>query len=178
MFGRPEPLPPELVNACVNEYFDKMYTTVPVVHRGWIQQRAAEVTTSRESYCVVGALCLYILVQLPVQLPLLSKQQANVLALRLYESIKHMRSQTDYSDSPTTDTIHTSFFLSAGLFSLQRQNNAWFHLQEAIIFVKMMRIHNEDAYGTGSPTDVMNRNLFWIVFISERSATCTQHSLI
>ena len=177
MFARqPEPLSSELADTCIREFFDKMFTTVPILHRGWIQQRASEVSTSPDAYCVVGSLCVYVVVQCRVELPGLSsplspssaKQQANSLGLRLVEDIKRMRNQTDYSDNPTTSTILTSFFLCAGLFSLERHNTAWYYMQEAITFIKMMRIHREESYGVGGPADVMNRRLFWILFISER----------
>ena len=178
MFARqPEPLPRELVDACIIEFFDKMYTTVPILHRGWIQQRASEVSTSPEAYCVVGALCVYLVSQLRVEVPSSSsplstgsaKLQTNSTALRIVEDIKRMRNQTEYSDTPTTGSILTSFFLSAGLFSLERHNTAWFYMQEAITFVKMMRIHREETYGSDEiPQDFMNRRLFWILFISER----------
>ena len=179
MFARqPEPLAPEVVEACITEFFDKMYTTVPVLHRGWIQQKASEISTSPEAYCVVGALCVYIISQLRFDgvvaaSPLSSgstRSQSNSTAMRIVEDIKRMRNQTEYSDNPTTGSILTSFFLSAGLFSLERHNTAWFYMQEAITFVKMMRIHRDEAYGSDdTPQDFMNRRLFWILFISERS---------
>ena len=178
MFSRrPEPLPPDLVDACIDEFFDGMYTTVPVLDRAWIQQRATEITTSPESYCVVGALCVYMIVQSRVKAPSsasplsppAAKYQSNLTGLRIVDDIKYMRTQTDYSDNPTTSTILTSFFLSAGLFSLERQNIAWYYMQEAITFIKMMRINSEEAYGPGEPSDIMNRRLFWILFITERS---------
>ncbi|KAI4145302.1 MAG: hypothetical protein LQ340_006334, partial [Diploschistes diacapsis] len=180
---QPEALPPDLVDACITEFFDKMFTTVPILHRGWVQQRASEITTSPEAYCVIGALCVYMVALLRVEMPAPSnplsmastRSQTNSLGLRLVEDIKRMRNQTDYSDNPTTGTILTSFFLSAGLFNLERQNTGWFYLQEAITFVKMMRIHREESYSTGGPQDVMNRRLFWILFISERAQALHKH---
>ena len=177
MFARqPEPLSRDLVEACITEFFDKMYTTVPILHRGWIQQQASEISTSPEAYCVLGALCVYVVVQLRVQTPETSspmsptgsKHQANRLGLQLVEDVKRMRNQTDYSDNPTIGTILTSFFLCAGLFSLERHNTAWYFMQEAITFIKMMRLHREESYGSGGPADFMSRRLFWILFISER----------
>jgi hypothetical protein len=173
MFSRqPEPLPPDLVDACIAEFFDKIYTTIPILHRGWTHQKTSEISTSPDAYCVIGALCAFMFSQLQSTPTTLSSiavgQQATGLSLRLVEDIRRMRNQTDYSENPTASTVLTSFFLSAGLFNLERYNMAWYYLQEAITFVKMMRINTEEAYGSGEPTDTMNRRIFWMLFVTER----------
>ena len=172
-------LSPELVDSCIVQYFDKMYTTIPILHRNWIQQRAMDMQASPESYCAVGSLCLYMIVQRGVDAPLQPgpfgpqstgspQQNAVVAGKRLFEDIKRIRNQTDYSDNPNTASIVTSFFLSAALFGLEKHNTAWYYLQEAITFAKIMRIHDEKSYRQVEPTDAMNRRLFWLLFISER----------
>lgn len=99
-----------------------------------------------------------------------SGQQPAGQGLRLIEDIKRTRNLTDYVDNPTTASIVTSFFLSTGYFGLQKHNSAWYYLQEAITFAKIMRIHDEKSYQqrSSNPTDMMNRRLFWLLFVSER----------
>ena len=181
LFARqPDVLSPELIEDCIVQYFDKMYATIPILHRNWVQQRVVDMQASPESYCAVGSLCLYMIVQRGVDAPMMpsalrsqtiSPQQNAVAAgNRLFEDIKKVRNQTDYSDNPTTASVVTSFFLSAALFGLEKHNTAWYYLQEAITFAKIMRIHDEKSYRQAGPTDVMNRRLFWLLFISERFA--------
>ena len=175
-----ELLTPELVETCISQFFEKMYTTIPILHRSWIQQRAMEMQTSVESHCVVSSLCVYMIIQLGIQGPgalspsssqqSISNQQSVGQGVRLIEDIKRRRDRTDYVESPTTAAIVTSFFLSAGYFQLQKHNAAWYYLQEAITFAKIMRIHDEKSYQRrpSSPTDMMNRRLFWLLFVTER----------
>ena len=175
-----EALAPDVVDNCVSQYFEKMYNTVPILNQTWIQHQKAEMPNSAEAYCVVAALCVYMIVHAGVENQYLSSpmsptgalppQHPVARGLRLVEEIKRVRNQTDYSENPTTSTIVTSFFLSAGLFGLQRYNVAWYYLQEAITFAKIMRIHDEKSYQIGPPTqlDAMNRRLFWLLFVSER----------
>ena len=176
-----DPLPRDLVEACLTQFFEKMFNTVPILYSGWVQQKKAEITTSAEAYCVIAALCVYMIVHTGVDIPRLGSPMATESALprqhpvthglKLVEEIKRMRNQTDYSENPTTTTIVTSFFLSAGHFGLQKYNIAWYYLQEAITFAKVMRIHDEKSYRRRppGPLDVMNRRLFWLLFVSERS---------
>ena len=175
-----EPLPADLVEACIAQFFEKMYNTVPILYSGWIQQKKSEIDTSAESYCVVAALCVYMIVHSGVDMTRMGSPMAAASALprqhpvtqglKLVEEIKRMRNQTDYSENPTTTTVVTSFFLSAGHFGLQKYNIAWYYLQEAITFGKIMRIHDEKTYQRRPPgsLDVMNRRLFWLLFVSER----------
>ena len=171
-----EPLPSELIDACVHEFFDKMYTTVPVLHRQWVAGKVSEMSHYPESYCVIGALCVFMVSRSwgllrAVPNPIVAgvgKQQAILLCLRIIEDVKRMRNQTDYAESPTISTILTSFFLSGALFDIERTNASWFYLQEAITFAKMVQIHTEESYGSDMVLDTMNRRLFWVLFITER----------
>ena len=175
-----EPLPPEVIESCIGQYFERMYNTVPILHQTWIHQKKSEMSSSAEAYCVVAALCVYMMVHAGVEsaqlnslaspASVLSRQHPITRGLRLVEEVKRMRNQTDYSENPTTSTIVTSFFLSAGLFGLQKYNIAWYYLQEAITFAKIMRIHDEKSYRGRHPSqlDDMNRRLFWLLFVSER----------
>ena len=133
---------------------------------------------SPESYCAVGSLCLYMIVQRGVDVPLMPgsfgpqmaspQQRVSAVGIRLFEDIKRVRTQTDHLDNSSTASVVTSFFLSAALFGLGKYNVAWYYLQEAITFAKIMRIHDEKSYTQAKPTDSMNRRLFWLLFISER----------
>ena len=184
-----EPLPVDLVDACIGQFFEKMYNTVPIITQAWIFQQKAEMPTSPEAYCAVASLCIYMIVftgiesrpfSSPVGLMVaLPRQHPVARGLRLVEEVKRMRSQTDYSENPTTSSIVTSFFLSAGLFGLQKHNIAWYYLQEAITFAKIMRIHDEKSYQKRPPTqlDEMNRRLFWLLFVSERCVYAFTHSI-
>ena len=143
-----------------------------------------------ESYCVVASVCVYMLVHAGVEVPPASnprapssspmaplsqmmRQHPVAQAQRLVEDIKRVRLYTEFQENPTTATIITSFFLSASHFGCQKYNVAWYYLQEAITFAKIMRIHDEKSYQLRPPTalDAINRRLFWLLFVSERFVT-------
>lgn len=181
-FNRPqELLTHELVESSISMFFDRIYPTLPILHRGWIQQKALEMHSSVESYCLLGALCAFMVVQPGVQPPMLapmspmstgsssSQQQNGMYGIRILEEVRRRRSVIDFGDNPSTASIVTSFMLSATLFGLEKHTSAWYHLQEAILFARIMRIHDEKSYSQqDAPIDIMNRRLFYILFISER----------
>lgn len=176
LYSRPttEILTPQLIDLCVHEFFERMYTTVPVLHRGWLLQRVSEISQDSESYCIVGALCVFMisrswsLLRAIPTVPSIGKQHAMLVCSRIIEDVKNVRNQIDYAENPRTCTVLTSFFLSGALFDIERTNASWFYLQEAITFSKMLQIHIEETYGSDIVLDTMNRRIFWVLFISER----------
>lgn len=176
-------LAPDLVDSSLATFFDRIYPTLPILHRGWVRQKALETHMSVESYCLIGSLCAFMIIQPGVQAPVStpmstassasnSSQQQNIqFGVRLLEDVKRRRSVLELGESPSTATVLTSFLMSATLFGLEKHTPAWFHLQEAILFARILRIHDEKSYEhPETPVDIMNRRIFFILFVSERYA--------
>jgi hypothetical protein len=179
VFARHELLTHDLVEASISGYFEKLYPTIPIIDRPWIQQKALEMPSSVESYCLIGSLCVFMLIQPNVQLPVpLSPmgpmgisplQQAHLHGQRILDEVKRARGTIDYGEHPSTASVVTAFLISAACFGLEKHTTAWFHLQEAILFARMVRIHDEKSYrNQASAESSMNRRLFWILYVSER----------
>ena len=183
-FSRHDLLTPDLIENSISGFFEKLYPTLPIINQAWIQQKVVEIHSSVESYCLIGSLCAFMVIQPNVQVPIpmspmspigpmgmTTQQQAQAYGVRLVEDVKRARGAIDYGENPTSATVITAFMISAACFGLEKHTTAWFHLQEAILFARMLRMHDEKSYRQQpTPVDTMNRRLFWILYVSERSA--------
>ena len=60
----------DLVESSVSFFFERIYTTLPILHRGWISQKVSEMKTSLEAYCLIGSLCAFMVIQPGLRPPL------------------------------------------------------------------------------------------------------------
>jgi hypothetical protein len=56
-------LTPRIVDGCIDFFFAHMYPTMPVLGRDAMRRQAREMDRSVEAYCLVGALCAFMLIQ-------------------------------------------------------------------------------------------------------------------
>jgi hypothetical protein len=165
----------ELIEICMSSFFETMYPTIPIVPRIRMRQAVMAMHTSVVDYCLVGSLCAFTLIQpgIPSK-PTADGQRAGPLrqdprkGLYIVEEVVRARKGQDYVDSPSTEVVMTTFFLSASFFGLERANAAWFHLKEAITLAQLLHSHEEATYIPGSVDSIMKRRLFWLLWLSER----------
>jgi hypothetical protein len=174
--GQPDPLTPALIEACINFFFENMHGTMPILDRSEMMARAHEIQVSVESYCLIGSLCAFMLIQpgahAPYMVPGAQKSQQiaqnNAFGLRIVEDVSRLRNATDYKSDPNPAAMVTSFFISVCYIGLERHTSAWYHLQEAILIARVLRLHNEATYKKHDLQATLNRRAFWLLFLSER----------
>ena len=171
-------MPSELIDTCVSFYFTHLYATLPVMNRGQLQDCVMDVHCSTEAYCLVASLCAYMIIQ-----PGINMQGSQELygemgiaadpgrGLLLIEEIVRMRKNYDYVETPSTNAIITSFFISACYFGVDKHNTAWFHLREATTLAQNLGMQDEESYNQPGVAGTMKRRLFWGLFISDRSGS-------
>lgn len=81
------------------------------------------------------------------------------------------REHDGFIESPDQNTVMTSFFLFAYFGNIDRQRSAWYYLREAIGFVLLLGLDDEDAYsGMNETVSQRWRRIFWLLFVTERYA--------
>jgi hypothetical protein len=171
-------LPAGLVDSCLDFFFDNVYPFMPVIHRQKAQEAAINMERSTEAYCLIVALCAYVMIQTNMKVPpnMLSRpeiaQASNITPGHdLLEESVRVRNGCDYRENPTQITVLTSWFYCRSYFGLAQENTAWGYLREAATQVQLLGMHDEKTYKHDSSDSSCKRVLYWLLFMAERYAT-------
>lgn len=169
-------LTPELIDACTEFFFAHMYPTTPILDQTQIRNIIRDMTHSSEAYCLVAALCAFMLIQPGIASHVhtqMTEPPGSVtnpkMGNALMEEAIRVRKAGDYIENPTTHTVQTSFFLFGCCFGLNKHNAGWFHLREATALAQILGMQDESTYLYGDVEEnSRRRRLFWLLFVTER----------
>ena len=169
-------LTPELINACAEFFFVHMYPTMPVLQRDQFQNILGIMGQSVEAYCLVTALCAFMLIQPGIASHVQTTDEPTSsiinpkMGAALMDETVRIRKGYDYVENPTVHTVITSFFLFGSCFGLNKHNAGWFHLREATALAQILGMQDENTYLFGDLVEnSRKRRLFWLLFVTERS---------
>jgi hypothetical protein len=170
------PLSPQLIDTCVEYFFQHLYSTQPILDRDRLQKTIAVMHESPEAFCLISSLCAFMLIQPNLQLPpsvaapgVCDIAYSFNLGKDLLAETLEARKTCNYVENPTLASVTTSFFLFGCHFCLEKHNTAWFHLGEATTLALFLGMHQEDLYnGRDRIEDILRRRLFWLLFVTER----------
>jgi hypothetical protein len=171
-------LPVELVQSSLNYYFDYVYPSEPILHRQVAQQTVVNMEHSSEAYCMITALCAYVLIKANMAVsPILLErremaQMSNVSRGQalLQESVR-VQGNCDHRENPTYLVVLTSWFCCGSYLGLAKENTSWTYLRDATTQVQLLGMHDENAYKDNVLDVFQKRALFWVLFIAERYTT-------
>ncbi len=169
-------LTPEVVKDCIDFFFNNMYPTMPILHRGRLEQQARFVDRDIETYCLMTSLCAFMMIQPGMAIPggdamgLDAMPGANLVSgTMLMEETLRVRKGYDHLETPSINSLATSFFLYGCYFGLDLHNKAWFHLREATTLAHILGMNKEDTYMQYDVIDSSRRRrLYWLLFVTER----------
>ncbi|KAF7942969.1 hypothetical protein EAE96_010918 [Botrytis aclada] len=172
----------EMVKECTEFFFANMYPTMPILHRERLEQQALYVDQNVDTYCLLTAMCAFMMIQPGMGIPgdplgLDNLPGANIVSgtLLLEETLK-VRKSYDYCESPTQNSLVTSFFIFACYYGLDLHNKAWFHLREATTLAHTLEMVKEDTYHQFDIIESSRRRrLYWLLFVTERSYALQRH---
>ncbi|KAF1841460.1 uncharacterized protein K460DRAFT_408922 [Cucurbitaria berberidis CBS 394.84] len=175
-------LPPGLIDSCIEYFFANVYPLEPVLHRQRAQEALVNMERSTEAYCMIVALCAYVMIQanMKVSPSLLQRpemaQMSNIgLGHVLLEESVRVRKSYDHREAPTHLTVLTSWFYSGSYFGLARENTAWAYLREATTQAQLLGMHEEQTYKHDLLDITRKRALYWLLFIAERTYALHKH---
>ncbi len=85
------------------------------------------------------------------------------------EETLRVRKSYDHLETPTLNSLVTSFFLFGCYFGLDLHNKAWFHLREATTLSHILGLQKEDTYLRFDAIESSRRRrLYWLLFVTER----------
>lgn len=176
----------QTVESCINFFFSHLYPTMPIFSRQHLNTLAAEYRNgSSEVYCLVLAICTFIMVQPGMSfdgMPMPASYTEDPAAARyrlanlLLKEIHHHRKGINYVDNPSIHSVQISFFVFCSYFGLEKPNACWYHLREASTLAHMLNMNEEATYKTGNAVEhVRNRRFYWLVLMTERAHAIQRH---
>jgi hypothetical protein len=165
------------VESCIEYFFNHVYPSQPVLNRQKAQEAAINMDRSTEAYCMIVALCAYVMIQAnhKVSVNLLPRAEmahmpnVGVGHVLLEESVR-VRQGYDWRENPTHLSVLTSWFYSGCYFGLARENTAWSYLRDATTQAQLLGMHDEETYKHDPMDTSRKRVLYWLLFIAERYA--------
>jgi hypothetical protein len=165
----------EMIKECTDFFFAHMYPTLPILHRGRLEQQAMYADQNVDTYCLLTSLCAFMMIQPGMAIPgdgmgLDSMPGANLVSGNvLLEETLRVRKGYDHLETPTMNSLVTSFFLFGCYFGLDLHNKAWFHLREATTLVHILGLQKEETYQQFDAAESSRRRrLYWLLFVTER----------
>lgn len=169
-------LTPELIRESVEFFFANMYPSMPILHRERLEQQSLYADQSLDTYCLLTSLCAFMMLQPGMQMPndgynFDMMPGANIVsATLLLEETLRVRKGCDLLESPTLNTLCTSYLLFGCYYGLDFHDKAWFYLREATTLTHMMGMSKEETYGQFDAIEASRgRNLYWLLFATERA---------
>ena len=172
----------DIVTTCVDYFFANLYPTQPILHRHRVGDMIAQMDTDPEAYCLVVSLCAYMLIQPNLDLrpsafdglETPTRSNAQLGQALLAEAVR-FRKGFNYTESPTSWSVMTSFFFFACYFCMDMHGTAWFHLREATTLALTVGMHEEATYRTADIVESSRmRRLYWLLFVTERAYAIQQ----
>lgn len=169
-------LTPEMAKDCVDFFFAHMYSNMPILQRQRLEQQAMYVDNNLDTYCLLTSLCAFVMLQPGMGIPggdpygLDTMPGANIVsATLLTEETCRVRKAYEYLDSPSFNSLCTSYFLYCCYFGLDMHDRAWYHLREATTLVHMVSMNKEQSYLQYDGIEAARRRrLYWLLFVTER----------
>ena len=176
MHPTPGLLTSEMIKDCVEFFFANMYPIMPILNRQRLEQQAMYMDANRDTYCLLAGLCAFMMIQPGMHMPggdpmgLDNMPGANIISaqLLLEEAVK-VRKGYDYLESPTLNSLCTSYFLFGCYYGLDLHEKAWFHMREATTIAHMIGMTKEETYlQYDNVESSRRRRLYWLLFVTER----------
>ncbi|RDW83432.1 hypothetical protein BP5796_04923 [Coleophoma crateriformis] len=172
----------EIIKESIEFFFANMYATMPILHRGRLEQQALYADQNVDTYCLMTSLCAFMMIQPGMAIPgdplgLDALPGANLVSgTMLMEETLRVRKSYDHLESPTLNSLVTSFFLFGCYFGLDLHNKAWFHLREATTLAHILGMNKEETYHQYDVVDASRRRrLYWLLFVTERAYALQRH---
>ncbi|CAJ2510463.1 Uu.00g132720.m01.CDS01 [Anthostomella pinea] len=166
----------EMAKDCTEFFFANMYPIMPILNRQRLEQQAMFLDQNLDTYCLLTSLCAYMMFQpgmsLPGADPLLEHMPGAhiVSGTLLMEETVRVRKGFDYLETPSLNTLCTSYFLFCSYYALDMHDKAWFHLREATTLALMIGMTKEETYlQYDSIESSRRRRLYWLLFVTERA---------
>lgn len=170
----PEPCLHQLPLSAYLEFLEifrrRLYPVWPIVSYDDLISRLRADDHDFEAYALAGALCAAVIAQL--RLPEHEPSFVPISSRHFEIEARRMRNLFDYGENYSMASLLTSFFLHVYFANANKLQTAGLYLREAITYGHGLGLHliEESASLDAISEQQLRLRVYWILFISERSA--------
>lgn len=145
-----------------------MFPVWPVIDIWSLVKDLETAPNDDELYALATSVCAATMAQL--RLPVVPVEcTGDLISIEVMGSqIVQTRAKFDYRDKISIATVLTSMFLYVLNYNQGKRKAGWVHLQEAIIFAKVLRLDAEEPLEVQSPEYRRGKLVLWLLFVTER----------
>ncbi|SLM39604.1 hypothetical protein LPUS_10185 [Lasallia pustulata] len=144
-----------------------MFPVWPVIDIWSLVKDLETAPNDDELYALATSVCAATMAQL--RLPVVPVEcTGDLISIEVMGSqIVQTRAKFDYRDKISIATVLTSMFLYVLNYNQGKRKAGWVHLQEAIIFAKVLRLDAEEPLEVQSPEYRRGKLVLWLLFVTE-----------
>lgn len=148
----------------------RLYPVWPIVSYDDLISRLRADNQDFEAYALAGALCAAVISQL--RLPEHGASFLPISSRHFQIESERLRILFDYRDHYSIASLLTSFFIHVYFANTNKLQTAGLYLREAIAYAHGLELHRPETFAslTAISEHQLRLRVYWILFISERSA--------
>lgn len=172
-------LTPAIVKETIDFYFTHLYSIMPILHRGKLEQQV-NFMENPDNYCLIASLAAFVMLQPGFNMPPIPGmppqdfydigQNNLVTASLVMDEAVRVRRSYDHTASRDHNSMCTSYLLFAWHYTLDMPDKAWIFLRDATTMAHLASLHKEDTYLQYDNIEASRRRrLYWQLFVAERA---------
>ena len=165
---RGDRMPVSALKEILDLYNREMFPVWPVIDVPSLVGDLESAPDNDELYALTTSVCAATMAQL--RLPTVSVECTgdNISIDAMGSQIVQARAKFDYREKISIATVLTSMFLYVLNYNQGKRTAGWVHLQEAIIFAKVLRLDAEEPLEAQGPEYRRGKLVLWLLFVTER----------
>ncbi|KAH6675975.1 hypothetical protein B0J14DRAFT_376056 [Halenospora varia] len=177
----PESISEQQMLPWIEVFFERLHPTLPILSRPslYSSMMSHEHRRNPEFGSMLLSLCAFALTQPVLENEQLSYRERESQASMFLDEATKLHDTPSLGESPSVNTVLTSFFMFGCQFGRGQHGSAWLRLREAVNLAIVLGLHNPSLYSK-FPPDVRDQRLgiFLILSITERGYAIQQrHSI-
>ena len=160
-----ELVPDQVLDHCIERFFARLYPTIPILTRDYVQQLRSKVEGRLEAYSVLVAMCAQVLLQTEEPESLLSQgliaENNATYGSMIVDQVVAMHQSIP---RPSLNQCLLAFFLYACQARLSHHSQTFLFLRQATTLFCLLRLD-----GMSHADRALADRLFWVLVVSERS---------
>ncbi|KAF2399704.1 hypothetical protein EJ06DRAFT_478579 [Trichodelitschia bisporula] len=162
-------LPPDVVRACIDFFFKKLYPMQPVVHFAQIETVAGRMGGSAEAYAEIASLCAFALLYAGMSGMGPTEGLDPARGRALLDEALAVRRAVDGVEAASLGAVYTAYWASCCYLCLDNSTAAWIWLRQATTVAHVLGLHDEATYDDEDYVEnSRKRRLYWVMFMTER----------
>lgn len=165
---RSDRIPVSNLKEILDLYNRRMFPVWPVIDVSSLTEDLETSPDNDELYALTTSVCAATMAQLRLSAVSIECTGDSISIDVMGSQVMQARAKFDYREKISIATVLTSLFLYVINYNQGKRTAGWVHLQEAIIFAKVLRLDAEEPLESQDPEYRRGKLVLWLLFVTER----------